>query len=148
MIEIDLPRAVELVLECIAEKPEGFSYRDYEQAKGEVSCVNVFVDTTRDEFSFTPACLIGGVIAKAGITPESIYLAGAARAAFHSTASCLRERITFTEAAQEYLQLVQSRQDNEHTWAVSHANAIESMLRYYRHNHVANESELAWLTQA
>jgi hypothetical protein len=144
MIEIDLPKAVELVLACIAEKPEGFKYQDYDRCEG--SCVNLFVERDEDgDLSFTPACLVGSVIVKAGINPRVMWWRDAARGALHSVLVALGNLLTVTASAEDYLRTIQTRQDRGSTWAQAHTDALEFVLRY---NHSADESELAWMMQA
>jgi len=119
---IDLPKAVSMVLKAIADKPEGYRYRDNPYFIG--SCLNVHRVSPGE---FVPGCLVGTVVVNAGVDPAIIGTNGYES----SSSSALLDAFDFevTSAAWEYFNFAQGRQDSGSTWSRAHMIALEYVLR-------------------
>jgi len=141
MIEIDLPRAVELVLGEIAKEAPGFKYLDTPVFCGKYyECVNV------DKFDGTwvPLCLIGRALVSAGVDVEDFRGGAIAMAAWNTTSRVLQDCgvINVTSSASEYFREAQCQQDDGKSWSAAHSAALQRVLRS---GYFMTDAEKAWL---
>lgn len=146
IIEIDLPRAVELVLGEIAKKPEGYKYQDHPMVPPyeTIFCRNILPNGSG---GYGPGCLIGSAFISAGVTVKEIFDCDGISSDVRALVGRLNGTdmtLTVTDAAHSYLDHCQSWQDSGNTWSASHAAALEYVLW---NTYCMKENEKEWAKQ-
>jgi hypothetical protein len=142
MIVIDLPKAVALVLELIAEKPKGYKYTDNPLAP-EGTCRNIlWRDDMNSPSQIKPGCIVGSAVIKAGITPLELFSRECTYVGINVLADKFEDRMTLTASARFYLSNAQNSQDIGASWAEAHSASLQYLLR---EGHRLTATDLEWL---
>lgn len=130
MIEINLPRAVELIENAIKAKPKGYKYSDDpwldEGYNPEfTTCSNVLANP-EDNDEVRGACIVGTILVDAGVDPKFFKQYSCSHSGVFAVSDNLLDAniLHVTSAARHYLGGIQSRQDNDKTWISSHEEAL------------------------
>jgi hypothetical protein len=141
-IVIDLAKAVEIVLELINEKPDGYKYRDNPLARPGTCANIVWSKEMSSPDGMKPGCIVGSAVIKLGVKPVEIFAKDAIFSGSYSLFHAFTDRFTFTTSAGRYLSHCQTEQDAGGSWAEAHSFALNSTLQniYY-----LSPKDLAWL---
>lgn len=127
--DIDLGRAVELVLQAIAERGEDFRHRDDPLNNGVAQCANVFYDNTKR--TWRPGCVVGHALVNFGVKPITFPELDIQFSSWGYSFAVLREEKLLgdvSSAAYRYLYEIQHLQDFGAAWGNAHASALEDIL--------------------
>jgi hypothetical protein len=131
MLNLTLDKAVELVEQAVASKPEGYKY---EAPEGPGVCLYVDYDTSTwneelEEYeasNYRPGCLVGTALILGGI-PQDKFLQGSLNEQGVGDllgALQIDQNLTFDSDAARYLDILQGSQDKGATWADAHERAL------------------------
>lgn len=149
---IDLPKAVELVLGNIAERTADYRYTEdpwtveYRGKFGGAGCYNLMFDVVgvndhgNNRTNHRKGCLVGSAFVDFGISIEEMVKKGVVGGGMRSAAEALG--IELSHVANNYLQRVQSNQDDGFKWGEAHASALSRALRF---DEDFTEAEMEWL---
>ncbi len=142
-VHIDFEKAQSLVAECIAERGEDFVYPKqdglscmYVHGITEIPVDEDAYEYTEDFSKATPGCIVGAVMAKAGISLEDLGKGSRNESGSFDLINSLEcdELVTVSDQASNYLANAQTSQDRGVPWGVSAKLAAEGKSAYVHYD--------------
>lgn len=154
-VNVDLPKAISMVLEQIEKVGPDFTHKSDPNHPGTGGCYNVFADSDysdEDEVvtTYHPGCLVGRVIIDSydGDRDEiskAVYGSNAAQSDYYGLRDFLSGsgvlNFNATPAASNYLRHAQGYQDGGSTWGEAHGKALQDTLLHGLYKLTPEEAE-------
>jgi len=138
MLDLKLDKAVELVEQAIASKPEGYAYKGPDGICMYVDYDETYNDSTEeyDRTDFRPGCLVGTAVILGGIEQDDLLQGTRNQKNCGDLLADLRYSglLTYDQDAARYLELLQLSQDNGATWSEAHKRALKGQRGTRDHN--------------
>lgn len=126
MIKIDADRAARLLMEAVEERGHGFVY---ERMSPTATCLYVHKETGAPESEWTPGCIVGLALKRAGIALSDMASCEGKSSSELINILTHKEKIQVSNAARGIFTAAQTAQDDGRTWGYAVMTALRSSAR-------------------